>query len=150
MGSMGMQAALDFESQPGTASAGETINACAADTPEIMEFVCAAGAPRRLPLWLPMVAHLSRERDDRWLTCIGAGLLTKLDCQQAEVNWQRLLQVLPNGRYGELELVERALAAGKSHTVVCRMRLAPDTRGRQRLAAAARAGRCQALLIYSR
>jgi cell division inhibitor SulA len=121
-----------------------------APTQRIIEFVFPGDARQQLPLILPVLGHLSNSGDQRWLTCIGPQLLAKKDCQQYRLNWQRLLQVLPNQRCAVIDLAERALHAGKSHTVVC---VVADTLSEQHLARlerAAAAGNCQGIVIRSR
>jgi len=116
----------------------------------IIEFVFPGEPRQQLPLILPTLAHLSHHQDQRWLTCIGPLFLSKKDCLAFELNWQRLLQVLPNQRCAIIELAERALQAGKSHTVVC---LAPAVLSAQELARLERAatvGRCQGIVIHGR
>lgn len=116
----------------------------------IVEFVFAGEPRQQLSLVLPLIAHLSRQEDARWLTCIGSVFLGKGDCQQLQLNWQRLLQVLPNHRVDTLELCERALTAGRSHTVVCLCQEAPTPEMMARLERAAAQGQCQGIMIRSR
>jgi len=116
----------------------------------IIEFVFPGEPRQQLSLILPTLAHLSHNQDQRWLTCIGPSFLSKKDCQAFHLNWQRLLQVLPNQRCAIIDLAERALLAGKSHTVVC---LAPTSLTAQELARLERAaqnGHCQGIVIHSR
>lgn len=98
-----------------------------------------------------MLSHLSHSGDSRWLTCIGSYFLSKKDCAEFNLDRKRLLQVLPSARCDVFELAERALIAGKSHTVVC---LAPaaEISDRQLLALehAARQGSCRCILIRCR
>jgi cell division inhibitor SulA len=116
----------------------------------IIEFVFPGEPRHQLPLILPVLTHLSNHNDQRWLTCIGALFLSKKDCQKFNLNWQRLLQVLPNNRCAVIDLAERALQAGKSHTVVS---LIPATLSPQelvRLERAATLGNCQGIVIHGR
>src|ERR1044072_1428579 len=69
----------------------------------IMEFVFPGEARQQLPLILPVLAHLSHNNDERWLTCIGSEFVSKKDCQLFNINRQRLLQGLPSHRYATLE-----------------------------------------------
>lgn len=102
------------------------------------------------PLILPMLSHLSQLADSRWLSCIGLVHAHKKDCQQYGLNWQRLLQVFPNNRCAVFELTERALNAGRSHTVVSWLPQAPSPAELLRLERAAANGRCQGIVIHSR
>jgi len=116
----------------------------------ISEFIFPGEARQQLPLILPVLSHLSNSGNQRWLTCIGPQLLTKKDCQQYRLNWQRLLQVLPNQRCAVIDLAERALQAGKSHTVVCVVADLLSDQHLTRLERAASAGNCQGIVIRSR
>jgi cell division inhibitor SulA len=115
----------------------------------IVEFVFPGEARQQLPLILPVLAHLTNNGDHRWLACIGPQLLTKSDCRRYHLNWQRLLQVLPNRRCAAIDLAERALQAGKSHTV-CVMADALDAQDLLRLERAAAIGNCRGIVIRSR
>lgn len=116
----------------------------------IMELVVPENARQQLPLVVSMVSHLSRSADDRWLTCIGASFVSKRDCESFQVHWQRLLQVIPDSRHDAFELAERALAAGKSHTVVYLAAKTPTPHQLYRLECAAAAGNCQGMVVHSR
>lgn len=116
----------------------------------IVEFVFPGEPRQQLSLILPTLAHLSHHADQRWLTCIGPLFLSKKDCQRYGLNWQRLLQVLPNNRCAIIELAERALATGKSHTVVSLVPATLSVQEMARLERAAATGRCQGIVIHSR
>lgn len=122
-----------------------------ANAPEqrIVEFVFPGEARQQLPLILPVLAHLTNNGDQRWLTCIGPQLLAKKDCRRYHLNWQRLLQVLPNQRCAVIDLAERALQAGKSHTV-CVVAEALSKQDLLRLERAATAGNCRGIVIRTR
>lgn len=115
----------------------------------IVEFVFPGEARQQLPLILPVLAHLTNNGDQRWLACIGPQLLTKGDCRRFRLNWQRLLQVLPNQRCSAIDLAERALQSGKSHTV-CVVAETLDEQSLVRLERAAAAGDCRGIVIRSR
>ena len=116
----------------------------------ISEFIFPGDPRQQLPLIMPMLSHLSRSGDSRWLTCVGASFLSKKDCLDFALDRRRLLQVLPSARCDVFELTARALAAGKSHTLIC---LAPIEASPQQLALleqAARSGNCRCILIRGR
>lgn len=115
----------------------------------IVEFVFPGEARQQLPLILPVLAHLTNNGDQRWLTCIGPQLLAKKDCRRYHLNWQRLLQVLPNQRCAVIDIAERALQAGKSHTV-CVVAEVLSEQDLQRLERAATLGNCRGIVIRSR
>lgn len=115
----------------------------------IAEFIFPGEARQQLPLILPTLAHLTNNGDSRWLTCIGPQLLAKTDCRRYRLNWQRLLQVLPNQRCSVIDLAERALQAGKSHTV-CVVAETLSAQDLARLERAAIAGHCHGIVIRGR
>lgn len=130
------------------AKSSTPINASAES--RISEFIFPGDPRQQLPLILPMLGHLSRCGDSRWLTCVGASFLSKKDCLDFALDWRRLLQVLPSARCDVFELTARALAAGKSHTLIC---LAPTEASPQQIALleqAARSGNCRCILIRGR
>jgi cell division inhibitor SulA len=125
----------------------------------IVEFVlpgvglgAGSGAAReQLGLVLPVLGHLSRSGDHRWLCCIGSPLLlTKRDCPQYGIDWQRVLQVLPSPRCDVLDIAERALQAGRSHTVVFVVDAALTPQQTARLDQAAQSGGCRCIVIRGR
>lgn len=115
----------------------------------IVEFVFPGAARQQLSLILPVLGDLTNSGDQRWLTCIGPQLLAKKDCRRYRINWQRLLQVIPSQKCAMIDLAERALQAGKSHTVVC---LVNELNAEQlaRLERAASIGNCQGIVIRGR
>lgn len=90
-----------------------------ARTSRIVEFVVPQISLPELAFIFPLLSHLSYSEDPRWVTCIGSLLLSKKDCRQFGLNRYRLLQVLPSQRCNVVDIAERALLAGKSHTVFC-------------------------------
>jgi cell division inhibitor SulA len=127
----------------------ESIEADNSSEQRIVEFVCPGDARQQLPLILPVLAHLTNSGDQRWLACIGPQLLTKGDCRNYRLNWQRVLQVLPNRRCSVIDMAERALQAGSSHTV-CVVTEAIDAQDLARLERAASIGNCRGIVIRSR
>jgi cell division inhibitor SulA len=121
----------------------------AATAQRIVEFVFPGEARQQWSLILPVLGHLTNNGDPRWLTCIGPQLLAKKDCRRYQLNWQRLLQVLPNQKCAVIDLAERALQAGKSHTVVCVVGEL-NAAHLARLERAAAIGNCQGIVIRSR
>lgn len=115
----------------------------------ISEFVVAAISARQLALIFPLLGHLSFSEDPRWLTCIGPLFISKKDCLQFGLNRHRLLQVLPSRRCNIVDIAERALLTGKSHTVVC-VTDAISERDLSQLEKAAELGQSRCLIIRSR
>jgi cell division inhibitor SulA len=130
----------------------------ATPTPQVQrisEFVFPAsireqGRPLPLSMVLAMLGHLSHSADSRWLSCIGLPHTSKRECLQAGLDWQRFLQVFPSSRIAMLDLVERVLQAGRSHTVVCWLPAELSERDLMRLESAAATGNCQGILIRHR
>lgn len=123
----------------------------------ISEFVFPAGlqrdgraVPLPLSLVLSMLGHLSHSSDSRWLSCIGLPHTSKKECLQSGLDWQRFLQVFPSNKLAVLELTERVLQSGRSHTVVAWLPAALSEKDMAKLEAAALAGNCQAILIRHR
>lgn len=118
-------------------------------TAHIVEFVMPAMSTHQLEFIFPLLGHLSFSEDQRWVTCIGMQLLSKKDCRQFGLNRFRLLQVLPSQRCNVVEIAERALSAGKSHTVFCKAEfvLKEDL---LRLEQAAARGQARCVILRSR
>jgi cell division inhibitor SulA len=134
---------------PAIKALNETANSPLTAT-NISEFIFPGEPRQQLPLILPVLSHLSHCGDSRWLTCIGTSFLAKKDCADFGLDWRRLLQVLPSARCDVFELASRALAAGKSHTVVCLIPTAASQLQLQSLEQAARAGDGRCILIRCR
>lgn len=118
----------------------------------ISEFVFPSNSARSLPLSLvlSMLGHLSHSSDSRWLSCIGLPHTSKKECLQSGLDWQRFLQVFPSNKLAVLELTERVLQAGRSHTVVAWLPASLSDRDLARLENAAAIGNCQGILIRHR
>jgi len=131
------------------------VNAAAANAQRISEFVFprkhgSDSSPLPLSLVLSMLGHLSHSSDSRWLSCIGLPHTSKKECLQSGLDWQRFLQVFPSNKLAVLDLVERVLQAGRSHTVVAWLPKEVSEDDLMRLENAATAGNCQGILIRHR
>lgn len=124
-------------------------NGNAATTSHIVEFVVPEVSLRQLAFIFPLLGHLSYNEDPRWLTCIGPVLLSKKDCRQFGLNRYRLLQVLPSQRCNVIDITERALAAGKSHTVFCQVEIISQ-QDLMRLENAAKRGQARCVIARNR
>jgi len=122
----------------------------AAPASRISEFIFPGDPRQQMPLILPMLSHLSRTGDSRWLTCIGAGFLAKRDCAESQLDWRRLLQVLPSSRCDVIEIACRALSAGKSHTVICILSSNPTLQQLALLEKSAQMGEGRCILMRCR
>lgn len=137
--------------QPHTAPAARPSNPEAAETNTggITELVLTHNAPEQTQLLLPMLAHLSHTRSNRWLTWIVSGPIDRTQLEQYGVD-TRAIRVIhaPQDRDSRWILWE-ALAKGNSHTVIATTGQLNDRELKQ-LEAAARQGRCQGLLLRVR
>lgn len=116
---------------------------------DLIEITLSGNVRYQLPLILPMLSQLIYEKGPSWLTYVGTTLLSKQDCRRFGLNWLRLLQVLPSTRCDTLDIAERALISGRSHTVVAITKTCNATQ-LQRLENAAKEGRCRCILIRVR
>lgn len=119
------------------------------ETVDLIEITLPGEARSQLSLILPMLSQLTYENGPSWLTYVGTTLLSKQDCRRFGLNWLRLLQVLPSARCDTLDIAERALVSGRSHTVVA-IAKACNTAQLQRLENAAKEGKCRCILIRVR
>ena len=115
----------------------------------VVEFVIPEISLRQLAFIFPLLGHLSYSEDARWVTCIGPLLLSKKDCRQFGLNRYRLLQVLPSQRCNVVDIAERALNAGKSHTVFCQVETV-SAQDLTRLEHAAARGQAHCVIVRSR
>jgi cell division inhibitor SulA len=115
----------------------------------IVEFVVPEVSLQQLAFIFPLLGHLSHSEDPRWLTCIGTVLLSKKDCRLFGLNRYRLLQVLPSQRCNVVDITERALAAGKCHTVFCQTNII-SKQALTRLEQAAEYGQARCVIARSR
>ncbi len=118
-------------------------------TSRVVEFVVPQISLSQLAFIFPLLGHLSYSEDQRWVTCIGALLLSKKDCRQFGLNRYRLLQVLPGQRCNVVDIAERALAAGKSHTVFCQVETLSE-KDLARLELAATRGQARCVIVRRR
>ena len=115
----------------------------------VVEFVVPEISLEQLAFIFPLLGHLSYSEDQRWVTCIGPLLLSKRDCRRFGLNRYRLLQVLPSQRCNVVDIAERALMAGKSHTVFCQAD-ALSAQDYARLEQAAARGQSRCVIVRSR
>ena len=132
---------------------GELLDRRAVDTAvtsRVIEFVVPEISIAQLAFIFPLLGHLSFSEDPRWLTCVGSRLLSKKDCRQFGINRYRLLQVLPGPRqFNVVDIAERALVAGKSHTVLCQAEAVTE-QDMLRLEQAAARGQARCVVVRSR
>lgn len=117
----------------------------------ISEICLPANSAFQRELLLPMLSHLSHTNDHRWLTWVGAYHLKKAQCEEAGLNWQRLLQVITRPHTNDsLKVARKAATTGTSHTIVLltEQRLTNDQLNE--LEACANTGNTQILIVCFR
>ncbi|MDQ2075580.1 cell division inhibitor SulA [Marinimicrobium sp. ABcell2] len=115
----------------------------------ITELVLTQNAPDQTQLLLPMVAHLSRSCQDRWLTWISPGPVDRGLLERYGVDTTRIRLIHINDQHDARWIVWEALAKGNSHTVIA----APGKltkREMHLLEGAAQRGECQGLMLRMR
>lgn len=101
-------------------------------------------------LWLlPMIAHLSRLDNDRWLTWINPSAIDKQALVTYGADLERIRLVHLNPQQTDLWAIWEAMSAGSSHTVVATPGLVSEKQ-LQQLEQAANRGLCQGLLLRFR
>lgn len=115
----------------------------------ITELVLTHNAPAQTPLLLPMVAHLSQDNSDRWLTWINPGPVDRQLLSDYGADTGRIRLIHTHSHTDSRWIIWEALAEGNSHTVIA----APgrlSEREMQQLESAARKGECQGLILRLR
>ena len=117
---------------------------------QITEMVLPAASELEAHIVLPVIAHLSHNDQQRWLTWVGPFCLSRQACESFQIHWQSLLQIFPRHHNSNVELICRALKSGKSHTVAGYIQQPLNQQEMLMLEQAAEAGQSQALLIRYR
>ena len=138
----------------GFATSGEFNPADSANTPaisRISEIGLPANSMIQRDVLLPMLSHLSRANDHRWLTWVGIHHLKKSQCEQVGLDWHRLLQVMTRpGSMDALNVARKAAATGTSHAVVLLTEQRLSNQQMNELEASAAQGDSQILVVYLR
>lgn len=117
----------------------------------ISEIGLPANSMIQRELLLPMLSHLSRASDHRWLTWVGIHHLKKNQCEQAGLDWHRLLQVMTRpGSMDAWHVARKAAATGTSHAVVLLTEQRLTNQQIDELETSAAQGNSQILVVYLR
>ena len=84
----------------------------------VTEVVLSGEDPAQLSLILPMLAHVSRHNDNRWITWISDARIDRRLLDAYGVDTGKLRLVYPARQDDVLWITWEALAAGNSHTVI--------------------------------
>lgn len=115
----------------------------------ITELVLTHNAPEQTQLLLPMVAHLSQSRSERWLTWINPGPVDRALLARYGVDTHAIRMIHVPENEDNRWILWEALARGNSHTVIASPGAMND-RELKHLEAAALRGQCQGLLLRMR
>lgn len=115
----------------------------------VTELVLTKHAPDQAALILPMVAYLTHNACERWVTWIAPARISKAVLEKFAINTRRLRLIHTQDEQSILWITWEALAQGNSHTVIantgklCERELAELER-------AALYGHCQGVLLRVR
>ncbi len=131
-----MTSPFKFQSAPAVSTSGVT------------ELVLTSNSPEQLQLLLPMLAFLSNQHENRWITWIAPEYLNRQVLEAYGVNTQciRLIHCAPENL---LWVTWEALASGTSNTVIASPGKLSE-KELHHLEAAAHKGQCQGLLLRAR
>lgn len=115
----------------------------------VTELVLTHSAPEQLTLLLPMIAYLSHECGDRWITWIAPHNVTRSTLESFGVDTRRIRLIHCKDSSQALWVTWEALVAGNSHTVIASPGKLSDKELLQ-LELAAQNGECQGLLLRLR
>ena len=115
----------------------------------VTELILSAGQPEQLSMVLPMLAHLSRQDDERWITWIAPRSISRELLEQFGVDAQKLRLIHPPQTSDHCWILWEALSTGTSHTVVASPGVICD-RDMKRLEHAAYMGNSRGLLLRFR
>ncbi|MEJ2418166.1 MAG: SulA-like leucine-rich domain-containing protein [Exilibacterium sp.] len=115
----------------------------------VTEVVLSRGCPRQLALLLPMLAHLSWQPDNRWITWIAPSGIDRQTLISYGVNTTKIRLIHTSGVENILWMTWEALAKGNSYTVISSPGKITEKAYAQLEKAAAR-GRAQGLLLRMR
>lgn len=120
-----------------------------ARTSGVTELVLTSNAPEHAALLFPMIAHLSKKCQDRWITWIAPQNVTRQLLESYGVDTHLIRLIHTNKDQSALWITWEALAAGNSHTVIASPGRLTDKELIQ-LETAAMRGNCQGLLLRVR
>lgn len=120
-----------------------------ARTSGVTELVLTNDSPEHAALLFPMIAHLSKNCQDRWITWIAPQNVTRQLLERYGVDTCLIRLIHTHKEQNALWITWEALAAGNSHTVIASPGKLTDKELMQ-LETAAMRGNCQGLLLRVR
>lgn len=114
----------------------------------VTELVLTHEGPEQLALLLPMIAYLSRQTSDRWITWIAPRHINRQLLEDFGVS-TRCIRLIHCNDESSLWIIWEAMAKGNSHTVIA----SPGRLNERELGLleeAARQGECQCVLLRNR
>jgi cell division inhibitor SulA len=114
----------------------------------VTELVLTSDSPEQLHLLLPMLAHLSHNSSDRWITWVSPKHLNRELLVAYGVNTQ-CIRLIHCQDENPLWVIWQALASGTSNTVIASPGRLSEKELMQ-LEVAATKGECQGLLLRAR
>ena len=115
----------------------------------VTELVLTSDAPEQAALLLPMIAYLSQNCGDRWITWVAPHNITRQILDNFGVDTRYLRLIHCKDAQQALWIIWEALNAGNSHTVIASPGKLSDKELVQ-LEVAAQNGECQGLLLRLR
>lgn len=115
----------------------------------VTELVLTSDSPEQFALLMPMIAHLSNNAQDRWITWIAPHNISRELLDSYGVNTRNIRVIHCNDHLSPLWVTWEALAAGNSHTVISSPGKLTDKELHQ-LEIAAMQGECHGLLLRIR
>ncbi len=112
----------------------------------LTELVLTGDRNQQMTLIMPMIAHLSQENGDRWLTWITASKPNREELKRFGVNTDRLRLIHTKEQKDQQWISWEALALGNSHTVIASPGKLSEKEFHQ-LESAAKRGISQGILI---
>lgn len=118
------------------------------NTSGVTELVLTSNNPEQLHLILPMLAYLSQQTEDRWITWIAPQYLNRQMLETYGVN-TNCIRLIHCNQDNLLWVTWEALASGTSNTVIASPGRLTEKELVQ-LEIAAHKGKCQGLLLRAR
>lgn len=115
----------------------------------VTELVLTNDAPEQLTMLLPMIAYLSQQCCDRWITWVAPHNITRQLLERFGVDTRFIRLIHSKEPQQTLWITWEALNAGNSHTVIASPGKLNDKELLQ-LDMAAQKGECQGLLLRLR
>lgn len=115
----------------------------------VTELVLTSDSPEQIALLLPMIAYLSNNCCDRWITWIAPHNISRELLESYGINTAYIRVIHCQNPQTLLWITWEALSAGNSHTVISSPGKLTD-KELMHLELAAKTGKCQGLLLRVR